>query len=285
MDLTHEQTTLLTSAMIAVAVFLAGVWIGPFWDALARKQVDDLTPIMDQLNLDQSKLPTYMRWWGIAMIAVAFLVALVIRAPLLTPFFLYLVFVSPRLYLESEIRRRRTLLRDQMVGASVTLANSARAGLTLAQGLEGLSKEAPEPIASEFRRLVREYQRGRPLPEAIRDAKDRLNLDGFTLFASAILTCLERGGRVTDALERISASLQENQRLERKLEADTASGRKVILILGAFPLLFLAFFFLMDPELVRLLFHTIIGQIVLLAIGLLVYGSVRWAQRIVTLEI
>lgn len=284
MDLTHEQTTLLTSGMILVAVFLAGIWIGPVWDAIARKQVNDLTPIMTTLNLDLAKLPTYMRWWGIAMIAVSFLVALVVRSPLLVPFFLYLVYVSPRLLLEAEISRRRTLLRDQMVSASVTLANSARAGLTLAQGLESLSREAPEPIATEFRRLVREYQRGRPLAEAIRDVKNRLNLDGFTLFASAILTCLERGGRITDALERISRSLQENQRLERKLEADTASGRKVILILGGFPIFFLGVFFLMDPELVRLLFHTIIGQVVLLIIGVMVYFSVRWAQRIMTLE-
>lgn len=284
MDLTHEQTTLLTSGLIFLAIFLGGLLIGPFWDNVARKQVNDLTPIMSQLNLDLAKLPIYMRWWGISMIVVGFVVALVIRSPLLVPFSLYLVYVSPRLILEAQIARRRTLLRDQMVSASVTLANSARAGLTLAQGLETLSKEAPEPIASEFRRIVQQYQRGRPLAEAIREAKNRLNLDGFTLFASAILTCLERGGRITDALERISRSLQENQRLERKMEADTAAGRKVVVILGLFPVGFLGVFFLMDPTLVELLFHTILGQVVLTIIGVLVYFSVRWAQRIMTLE-
>ncbi len=46
----------------------------------------------------------------------------------------------------------------------------------------------------------------------------------------------EGKGKITDALERISRSLQENQRLERKMEADTASGRKVIIILGALAL-------------------------------------------------
>ena len=40
----------------------------------------------------------------------------------------------------------------------------------------------------------------------------------------------------------------------------------------------------MDPTLVELLFHTILGQVVLTIIGVLVYFSVRWAQRIMTLE-
>ena len=78
-----------------------------------------------------------------------------------------------------------------------------RAGLSLAQGLETVGKETSEPLAAEIRRVVREYKHGRPLAEALRAAKDRLNIDSFTLFASAVLVSLERGGRITDALERI----------------------------------------------------------------------------------
>lgn len=284
MNLTPEEVTLVSSVLIALAVFLAGLWIGPLWDSVAKKQIADLTPILHVLNMDTTRLPGYMRWWGTAMVAVFFFFAILLGAPLLAPFFVFLVYVTPRFVLEGRIARRRSLLRDQMVGASVTLANAARAGLSLAQGLESLSKEAPEPIATEFRRLVREYQRGRPLAEAIRDAKERLNLDGFTLFASAVLTCLERGGKITEALERISRSLQENQRLERKLEADTASGRRVVLLLGAFPIVFLLGFYALDPAQGGLLLHTILGQIVLLVIGVLVYASVRWARRILALD-
>lgn len=280
-----QQALLLSSLLIAVAVALFFLWIGPVWDGIARKQIADLTPSMRELSMETAKLPGFLRWWGAAMVGTFFLLAFLAGTPLLAPFFVYLVYVAPRLILEARIARRRRLLRDQMVGAGVTLANSCRAGLSFAQGLDGLSRECPEPIAAEFRRLTREYQRGRPLAEALRDAKDRLNLDGFTLFASAILTCLERGGKITDALDRISRSLQENQRLERKLDADTASGRKVVVILGAFPLVFLLGFLALDPAQGSLLFSTILGQIILLVIGIMVYASVRWAQRILALNI
>src|SRR5205085_687207 len=144
---------------------------------------------------------------------------------------IFFVYVAPRYVLEFVIARRRSLLRDQMVGASTAMANAARAGLALGQALESISKETPAPLANEFRRIIQEYERGRPLPDALRDAKERLELDGFTLFTSSLLTCLDRGGRITEALDRISKSLQESQRLERKLEADTATGRKVVIIL------------------------------------------------------
>src|SRR6185369_12402346 len=97
-----------------------------------------------------------------------------------------------------------------------------------------------------------------------------MQLDSFTLFASAVLVAIERGGKLTEALEKISHSLQENQRLERKIEADTASGRQVVLILAAFPFLFLALFSFLEPEGVSYLFTTLAGQMIFVAIVVLV---------------
>jgi tight adherence protein B len=205
--------------------------------------------------------------------------------PLLAVPAVALVYVLPRLILHYLIGRRQTLLRDQVAGAAVLLANSTRASLTLAQGIESAGREAPEPLALELRRIALEYQRGRPLSEALRDAQRRLNLDGFTLLASALLTCLDRGSNVSEALERISKSLLEHQRLERKLDADTASGRRVVLLLGAFPVLFLGFFSLLDPVAIARLFDGVLGQLVLVVVGLLVYVGVRWALRIMRLEV
>jgi tight adherence protein B len=277
-------TMLLSSLLMGTAVFLGSLWLTPLWDVVTARQFADLSPRLRELSMDQSQLPRYLRLWGLAMLGVLVLTT-VLRLYLLVPAAVYLLYILPRYLLEARIRQRRTLLRDQMVGAGVALANATRAGLSLAQGLESIAKEMPEPLATELRRIVGEYQRGRPLPEAIRDAQQRLRLDGFTLFASAILTCLERGGKVTEALERISKSLQENQRLERKLDADTASGRKVVFLLGVFPLVFLGGFYALDPQGTGLLFSTLIGQGALLAVGVLVYFSVRWAQRILSIQI
>ncbi len=172
-----------------------------------------------------------------------------------------------------------------MVGAAVALANASRAGLSLAAGLQTVSRETPEPLASELRKIVNEYEHGRPLASAITDAKNRLQLDSFTLFASAIQVSLERGGRITDSLERIGQSLQENQRVERQLEAETASGRRVVWILAAFPFLFLAAFLVLHPSGTLLVFNSLVGQLALLTVIGMIVASVWWSHRILAIEL
>jgi tight adherence protein B len=275
----------------AIGSILAGLsaalLAGPMaraWDAWAARRVDDLVPDLRALNLDTARLPALLRLWGLAMIAVGASILAAGMAPLVLPA-IGLLLIAPRNVIRFLVERRRSLLRDQLVSATVTLANTARAGQSLAQGLEKVCGDTPEPLASELRQIVQEYNRGRPLDEAIAAAKERLRLEGFTLFSAAVLACLRRGGRITDALVEISRSLQENQRLERKLQAETASGRMVVGLLAAFPFVFLAGFFLLDSEGTGLMFRTLPGQIVLVVVIGLVYASVAVAGRVLKIDI
>jgi tight adherence protein B len=123
------------------------------------------------------------------------------------------------------------------------------------------------------------------LSDAIRATKERLKIESFTLFSAAILVCLERGGRITDALERISHSLQELQRIERKLEVDTAAGTKVVYILTVFPIIFLGISYVTNPAGTDMLLHSLSGQIILLLVIVLTYLSFRWSQKILAIEV
>lgn len=278
---------LLFASCVAVggAAFYVVRLLMPLWDRVGERYVAGVRPMLEALSLTSDRMPELMRWWGIAMAAVFVLFSIGLGMWPVAFAAMYLVYVSPRLYLQFLIHRRAKLLRDQLVGTVTALANATRAGLSLAQGIENVSHETPEPLATELRRIVRDYRGGRPLAEALVQARDRLKLDGFTLFTSALLVSLERGGRITEALERISRSLQENQRLERKLEADTESGRKVVVMLAAFPAVFLGLFYFLNPEGTALLFTTILGQVVLVFVIGIVYAAVRWANRILKLEV
>jgi len=196
----------------------------------------------------------------------------------------YLVAIAPRYILDYLVSRRRILLRDQMVRASVALANAARAGMSLPQGLDLVAKEAAEPLATEFRRITSAFHAGRPLSDALGDVQQRLQLEVFNVFTSAVLVCMERGGQISYALERISEDLQELQRLERKLEADTASGRRLTLLLACFPFAFLIGFTFLDPPMMGTLYHSFLGQIVLLSVGAVVYFAVRWCVWILDID-
>lgn len=276
---------LFSSVLVFLAVYLACGSGGRVWDEVTKRYVADVTPMLDSLSLDRSRLPGYLRVWGVSLVTAFVGVAFVLGMPPVALAAVYMVYVAPRIILDFLIRRRRALLRDQMVAASVALANTSRAGLSLAQGLETVGNETPEPLASELRRIVREYKHGRPLFEALRAAKERLMVDSFTLFSAAVLVSLERGGRITDALERISHSLQEIQRIERKLEVDTASGKKVVYLLTGFPLFFLGLSYVMNPVGTATVFQSLLGQVILLVVIGLCYFSFRWSQRILAIEV
>jgi len=276
---------MVTTIIAFAAGCLAGISIGGVWDDASRFFLSDLYPMLDSLSIDSTRYRIWLRWWGICLISSLLVLGFALNMFPIAIAVMLLVFFAPRWILKSIIAKRRTLLRDQMVSGSIALANASRAGLSLAQGLETVSRETPPPLADELRKIVNEYEHGRPLVAAIRNTKERLDLDSFTLFASAIQVSLEQGGRITEALERISNSLQENQRVERQLEAETASGRRVVWILGIFPFLFLAGFFVIHPSGTLMVFETLIGQFVLLAVIGLTFASVWWSNRILSIEL
>ncbi len=235
-------------------------------------------------GLSESQIHRWLRVWGQALFATGLVFGVLLRMVPVAAGLLYLVYIAPQYFLKRYVEKRKILLRDQLVRASTTLANTVRAGMSFIQGLEVVCNDTPEPLHGEFRRIINEYHAGRPLAEALRDAQQRINIEAFTVFSTAMLVCMERGGKVTFALERISAGLQELQRLERKLEADTASGRKLAIFLSAFPFAFMALFTLLDPNSMSYLYNTLIGQILILVVGVIVYFAALWCNRILSME-
>lgn len=283
MDLVTILAILLSSLLWFAAVTVGCFLLAPYFDHFSKNFVGTAGQRFEQLGLGTERLKNMLRAWGLTLVICLvggyWLGILPIALAVA-----WLVMLAPQVILKYLIKQREQLLRDQMVGASMALANSVKAGLTMSQGLESIAEEIPSPLREEFRRIVFEYNRGRPLRDAIREVGDRLQLDAYSLFANAAEVALERGGRVNEALERISHSLQETQRLERKLEADTSAGRQLILILTIFPVAFLGLFYFLEPNGVTLLFTTFLGQVVIVAAMFLIYGGSRWANKILDID-
>lgn len=275
---------ILTSALWFVAAFLLTLSAKDAWDRISAQFVAKQLLQARALSIDETRVQFAMRSWGAALLGILGSGLALGMLPIAGGIILILLAI-PGWTLNWVVRRRRELLRDQMVGCTRALANSARAGQSLQQALEAVSAESPLPLANELQRIVGEYQLGRPFADALSDARERLQLDSFSLFASSIIVSLQRGGRITEALERICRSLQENQRVERKLAAQTASGWRVVLILTAFPFLFLLGFAILHPTGTAMMFNTLLGQLLLLIILALVVASLWWSRKILAIEI
>jgi len=276
---------ILTCSVLAISVAIATLSLGPVWDSVSRRHVAELSDLLKRLTIEDRLLNVGMRCWGAALLGVPIFFVFLLRMPPLAIPATAMVYFAPRAILKAAVARRRKRIRDQLVAATSALANACRAGLSLSQGIALIANETPDPLAGELKRISREEQHGRPLIEALRDTKDRLRIDGFTLLSTSLLAAMERGGPITDVLDTIGSSLQEHQRVEGVIESETAGHRRVVWILVAFPLVLLGLFKLMHPIGVTAMTETFVGQVVLTIIVGLLWLTVWWSNRILDIEV
>jgi tight adherence protein B len=187
---------------------------------------------------------------------------------------------APWYILRRMAERHRLKIEDQLADSMVTLANAVRAGLSLPQALEILAAQCPRPINAEFHQIVAEYNLGKPLDRSLIEAKERLKSENFALFTAAMMASHESGGRLNETVERIANSVLELQRLDRKVQSETAQARKSALYMAMAPALILVVYYFVDPENTTLLFTEIVGQIML---GIAIVFNVLayfWARAI-----
>jgi Flp pilus assembly protein TadB len=91
---------------------------------------------------------------------------------------------------------------------------------------------------------------------------------------------LECGGRLDEALCQIAENICDQQRLEDKLDAATASGRHALLLMALFPVGFTAFLYRLDPGGFDAISASTTGQIGIGGSLLIIYLAVRWGMAI-----
>jgi len=262
------------------------IWGGRGW--LTGKYRRDVEWIR-QTWLRFNPTPAAAEVWTIAMYAI--FLALLLGLLLFTPhpliaLALWLVCMkAPAIAVEFAWRARRRQIDLQLSPAITAMCNSIRAGLTLVQAVQRLAEQAPEPIRTEFRVMANRYAYGADLESTIREAKARLGLANFNLFASALLLNREMGGDVAETLGRISASLDKMRQMRQTVEAHTSEGRTNIKILVIAPVLMLLMMATVDGPGVRLMFTTPQGYAVLLVAGFLTAIGIYFASKITRTEI
>lgn len=280
------HTQLLTVSSIAWFCCAAGfaTHLGAGWNKVLEKRLGHRVDRYRALRMDESQLRKAFAIWGVALAALicgltahdAYPLAIVLG---------FLLYKAPTHVLDYVITRRERLLEEQLVGVAGAIGNGVKAGLSIPQSFENALGELPDPIRQDMSRIVYHYKHGRVLVEALADTRRRLQLEAFSLFSLAIEVAVERGGRLNQALHRIGISLREWQRLRRKVLADTAAGRRSVLILSVFPFAFLAFFLLFETERVLAMWTTLPGQIVMSVAIMIIYIGVKLARRVMTIKL
>jgi len=180
-------------------------------------------------------------------------------------------------------RRRRRRLEEQLTDALLTIANGVRANLNLVQAMRLVEQNHPAPVSQEFGLLLREYEHGLSVEDAMTNAARRLASANYRLMFSALRTNREKGGDLAATLDRIAESLREIHRLEEKIRATTAQGRYSALVMGLMPLVFIAILTLIDYEGMVMVWEK--GKWIAFVVAALTVAGFAWIWRIVNIDV
>ncbi len=176
-------------------------------------------------------------------------------------------------------------IEEQLPDALTVLANSAKAGLSLAQALQQVAKHSQPPVSQEFAVIVQQVNMGWDLGRAIEAARTRLGSRNFSLVATALQVNREKGGNLPEALDTMSGSLKEIWRVEQRLITASAEGRKAIWLISGMPIFIMVMVSIFQPSIPKTLTTDFIGMIVLV-ISVLLYGmGFWWLMRVLNTDV
>ena len=140
----------------------------------------------------------------------------------------------PRLYVNRQQGRRLRRFNEQLPDMLNLVVNGLRAGFSMMQALESVSKEMPPPICDEFRRVVQEMQLGIPMERALNNLYRRIPSEDLDFINTAINVQREVGGNLAEILEIISFTIRERIRIKGEIRVLTSqmmySGRILALM-------------------------------------------------------
>jgi tight adherence protein B len=225
--------------------------------------------------------------FGYAVLAVVMplISLLVLRSTKFTILSLILFVVLPPQALKFAVKRRRKRFVKQLPDGLTTLAGSLRAGRSLGQALEALSREMPAPMGRELRKVVAEVRLGRPLSAALDDAVARVGSPDFRWAVLAIQIQADVGGNLAELLGQVAETMRARSRLQGEVKALTAEGRASAGMLVIMPPALGVVMYTVNPAYMSPLVTSSGGHIMLGISAVMMFLGFLWMKKIVTIDV
>lgn len=203
----------------------------------------------------------------------------------LTPLGAILGFFVPRIYVRIRKGARLRAFNDQLGDTITLMANALRAGYSLMQAMEAVSREMPPPISQEFARVVKETGLGLSHEEAMRHLLDRVRSDDLDLLVTAINVQHEVGGNLSEILDSIGFTIRERVRIQGEVRVLTAQGMLSGYIISFLPIGLLVILFLINREYIGAMFEEPCGWAMLAFMAIIMTAGFISIQKIVRIDV
>ena len=131
--------------------------------------------------------------------------------------------------------RRRFKFNIQLIDALSNMSNALRAGFSINQACETVVQNGEKPISQEFGVMLQQMRVGMNFYDAMQSLDKRVGSDDLTLVVTAVDIARRTGGNLTEIFDKISITIRERMRIERRVRTLTAQGRLQGIIVACMP--------------------------------------------------
>src|SRR5690606_25965506 len=115
--------------------------------------------------------------------------------------------------------RRVKAFLEEFPNSLDVVIRAVKSGLPLNDAVRLIASEAPEPIRSEFRRVVEGQQLGLSLPESVLRMPETMPCPEAGFFGIVIQIQSQAGGNLSEALGNLSKVLRDRKKMKAKIQA------------------------------------------------------------------
>jgi tight adherence protein B len=303
-------STNLGAALVALAVLLLvvfGLWL-PWHNhnrrAALRRRVGDYGGLDMPADLDGAAEPRRPRNERMERLAeslelarmdvtpgrfilntsLATILFAVVTSMIFGPLFLFVSLILGPLVARGIVRhnmeKQRRLFADQLADSIQAVTSSMRTGNSFVGALSRLVDDAPEPTASEFRRVIADERLGVPLDTALSRMVERMQNKDLQQVGLVTVIQRETGGNGAEALDRVVGNIRARDDIRRLVRTLTAQGRLSQAILTSLPVATALVLKVVGGNTMDPLFNTGYGHALLLVAAICCGLGGLWIGRI-----
>ncbi|MBI3037604.1 type II secretion system F family protein [bacterium] len=160
----------------------------------------------------------------------------------------------PLIWIAIKKSKRVAAFNGQILDTLIMLANGMKAGYSFLQAMEMVAREAPPPMSSELKRVLKENSLGLNLEDCLNALNERVESEDWDLVTTVVLIQRQVGGNLAEILDKIGFTIRQRMKIKGDIQTKTAQAKVSGLLVGVLPFGIGIMIYLLNPEFIMSLF-------------------------------
>jgi tight adherence protein B len=143
------------------------------------------------------------------------------------------------------------------------ITRGIKSGLPVHDCLKIIGKESPDPLGTEFRRMIEQIGMGMTVEDALEKTYQRMPTSELRFFTIVLAIQQKTGGNLAEALGNLSIVLRARKLMREKIKALSSEAVASAMIIGVLPPGVLALVTVMTPSYMMVMYTDPRGQMML----------------------